>query len=78
MNEVDRQVAELQANKENKKEQYSVEVESEDVAEATEEKEIEIPQKENTFEAEVTEEAPVVEDKSKQEEVKTEEEPKKD
>ena len=35
MNEVDRQVAELQANKENKKEQYSVEVESEDVAEAT-------------------------------------------
>ena len=39
MNEVDRQVAELQANKENKKEQYSVEVESEDVAEATEEKE---------------------------------------
>ena len=28
MNEVDRQVAELQANKENKKEQYSVEVES--------------------------------------------------
>jgi len=78
MNEVDRQVAELQANKENKKEQYSVEVESEDVAEATEEKEIEIPQKENTFEAEVTEEEPVVEDKSKQEEVKTEEEPKKD
>ena len=78
MNEVDRQVAELQANKENKKEQYSVEVESEDVAEATEEKEIEIPQKENTFEAEVTEDAPVVEDKSKQEEVKTEEEPKKD
>ena len=78
MNEVDRQVAELQANKENKKEQYSVEVESEDVAEATEEKEIEIPQKENTFEAEGTEEAPVVEDKSKQEEVKTEEEPKKD
>ncbi len=78
MNEVDRQVAELQANKENKKEQYSVEVESEDVAEATEEKEIEIPQKENTFEAEVTEETPVVEDKSKQEEVKTEEEPKKD
>ena len=78
MNEVDRQVAELQANKENKKEQYSVEVESEDVAEATEEKEIELPQKENTFEAEVTEDAPVVEDKSKQEEVKTEEEPKKD
>ena len=78
MNEVDRQVAELQANKENKKEQYSVEVESEDVAEATEEKEIEIPQKENTLEAEVTEDAPVVEDKSKQEEVKTEEEPKKD
>ena len=78
MNEEDRQEAELQANKENKKEQYSVEVESEDVAEATEEKEIEIPQKENTFEAEVTEDAPVVEDKSKQEEVKTEEEPKKD
>ena len=80
MNEVDRQVAELQANKENKKEQYSVEVESEDLAEATEEKEIEIPQKENTFEAEVeeTKEDPVVEDKSKEEEVKTEEEPKKD
>ena len=80
MNEVDRQVAELQANKENKKEQYSVEVESEDVAEATEEKEIEIPQKENTFEAEVeeTKEDPVVEDKSKEEEVKTEEEPKED
>ena len=80
MNEVDRQVAELQANKENKKEQYSVEVESEDVAEATEEKEIELPQKENTFEAEVeeTKEDPVVEDKSKEEEVKTEEEPKED
>ena len=81
MNEVDRQVAELQAQSgENKKEKYSVEVESEDVAAETEEKEIELPQKENTFEAEVVEdEAPVVEDKSKQEEVKVEEEePKKD
>jgi hypothetical protein len=81
MNEVDRQVAELQAQSgDNKKQQYSVEVESEDVAAQTEEKEIEVPQKENTFEAEVVEdEAPVVEDKSKQEEIKTEEEePKKD
>lgn len=77
MNEVDRQVAELQAqSKENKKAEYSVEVESEDIAAPTEEKEIEIPQEQKTFEAEVddTQEEPVVEDKSKQEEVRAEEE----
>ena len=78
MNEVDRQVAELQAQVGNKaKQEYSVEVESEDVASSTEENEIEIPQEKKTFEAEVdeTQEEPVVEDKSKQEEV---EEPKED
>lgn len=77
MNEVDRQVAELQAqSKENKKAEYSVEVESEDIAAPTEEKEIEIAQEQKTFEAEVddTQEEPVVEDKSKQEEVEAEEE----
>lgn len=81
MNEVDRQVAELQAQVGNKaKQEYSVEVESEDVASSTEENEIEIPQEKKTFEAEVdeTQEEPVVEDKSKQEEVKDEEEPKED
>ena len=78
MNEVDRQVAELQAQVGNKaKQEYSVEVESEDIASQTEENEIEIPQEKKTFEAEVdeTQEEPVVEDKSKQEEV---EEPKED
>jgi len=81
MNEVDRQVAELQAQVGNKaKQEYSVEVESEDIASQTEENEIEIPQERKTFEAEVdeTQEEPVVEDKSKQEEVKDEEEPKED
>jgi len=81
MNEVDRQVAELQAQAGNKaKQEYSVEVESEDIASPTEENEIEIPQEKKTFEAEVdeTQEDPVVEDKSKQEEVKDEEEPKED
>lgn len=81
MNEVDRQVAELQAQVGNKaKQEYSVEVESEDIASSTEENEIEIPQEKKTFEAEVdeTQEDPVVEDKSKQEEVKDEEEPKED
>jgi hypothetical protein len=80
MNEVDRQVAELQAQSEQKqKAEYSVEVESEDVAAPTEEKEVEIPQESKTFEAEVEEvqEEPV-EQKPKQEEVKTEEEPKED
>ncbi len=78
MNEVDRQVAELQGQVGNKaKQEYSVEVESEDIASQTEENEIEIPQERKTFEAEVdeTQEEPVVEDKSKQEEV---EEPKED
>jgi len=78
MNEVDRQVAELQAQAGNKaKQEYSVEVESEDIASQTEENEIEIPQEKKTFEAEVdeTQGDPVVEDKSKQEEV---EEPKED
>ena len=81
MNEVDRQVAELQAQSgEKKKAEYSVEVESEDIAAPTEENEIEIPQESKTFQAEVddTQEEPVVEDKSKQEEVKAEEEPKGD
>jgi hypothetical protein len=81
MNEVDRQVAELQAQVGNKaKQEYSVEVESEDIASQTEENEIEIPQERKTFEVEVdeTQEDPVVEDKSKQEEVKDEEEPKED
>lgn len=81
MNEVDRQVAELQAESEKKqKTEYSVEVESEDVAAPTEEKEIEIPQESKTFEAEVekSQEEPV-EEEPKQEEVKTEEEePKED
>ena len=78
MNEVDRQVAELQGQVGNKaKQEYSVEVESEDIASPTEENEIEIPQERKTFEAEVdeTQGDPVVEDKSKQEEV---EEPKED
>jgi hypothetical protein len=81
MNEVDRQVAELQAQVGNKaKKEYFVEVESEDIASQTEENEIEIPQERKTFEVEVdeTQEDPVVEDKSKQEEVKDEEEPKED
>ena len=81
MNEVYRQVAELQAQSgEKKKAEYSVEVESEDVAAETEENEIEIPQEKKTFEAEVedSQEEPIVEDKTKQEEVKTEEEPKED
>ncbi len=81
MNEVDRQVAELQAQSEEKnKAEYSVEVESEDTSQPTEEKEVEIPQEQKTFQAEVEEaqEEPVVEDKSKQEEVATEEEPKED
>ena len=81
MNEVDRQVAELQAQSgEKKKAEYSVEVESEDIATPTEENEIEIPQENKTFQAEVddTQEEPVVEDKSKQEEVKVEEEQKGD
>jgi len=80
MNEVDRQVAELQAQSEKKqKAEYSVEVESEDVAAPTEEKEIEIPQDNKTFEAEVEEvQEETVEEKPKQEEVKTEEEPKED
>jgi hypothetical protein len=77
MNEVDRQVAELQAQSGNKtKQEYSVEVESEDIASPTEENEIEIPQEKKTFEVESdNQEEPVVEDKSKQEEV---EEPKED
>tara|TARA_E500000318_G_scaffold1861_1_gene2525 strand:+ start:597 stop:1610 length:1014 start_codon:yes stop_codon:yes gene_type:complete len=76
MNEVDRQVAELQAQSgEKKKQEYSVEVESEDVAATTEETEIEVPQKESTFETEVVEDtSPEVEEKPKQEEVSTEEE----
>jgi hypothetical protein len=77
MNEVDRQVAELQAQSEKKpKAEYSVEVESEDVAAPTEEKEIEIPQESKTFEAEVeeTQEEPVVEETPKQEQVNSEEE----
>jgi hypothetical protein len=81
MNEVDRQVAELQAQVGNKaKQEYFVEVESEDIASQTEENEIEIPQERKTFEVEVdeTQGDPVVEDKSKQEEVKDEEEPKED
>ena len=81
MNEVDRQVAELQAQVGNKaKKEYFVEVESEDIASQTEENEIEIPQERKTFEVEVdeTQGDPVVEDKSKQEEVKDEEEPKED
>lgn len=80
MNEVEKQVAELQAQKENKKEKYSVEIENEEAASPEEEKEIELPQKESTFEADVPEEAPAVEEQPKQqeEEVKTEEEPKED
>ena len=77
MNEVDRQVAELQAQSgEKKKAEYSVEVESEDTSQPIEEKEVEIPQEQKTFQAEVddTQEEPVVEDKSKQEEVRAEEE----
>ena len=70
MNEVDRQVAELQAQSGNKKmQEYSVEVESEDIPSETEENEIEIPQKKKTFEVEANDqEEPVVEE-SKQEEV---------
>lgn len=81
MNEVDRQVAELQAQAGNKtKQEYSVEVESEDIASPTEENEIEIPQEKKTFEVESdNQEEPVVEDKSKQQEVSLEEEePKED
>jgi hypothetical protein len=81
MNEVDRQVAELQAQAGNKaKQEYSVEVEPDEVAPETEENTIEIPQEKKTFEAEVdeTQEEPVVEEKPKQEEVKNEEEPKED
>ena len=81
MNEVDRQVAELQAQSGNKtKQEYSVEVESEDIASPTEENEIEIPQEKKTFEVESdNQEEPVVEDKSKQQEVSfEEEEPKED
>jgi len=79
MNEVDKQVAELQAEKENKKQEYSVEIENEEAPSSEEEKEIEVPQKQNTFEAEVVEDkTPVVEEKLEQEETKTEEEPKKD
>ena len=81
MNEVDRQVAELQAQSGNKtKQEYSVEVESEDIASPTEENEIEIPQEKKTFEVESdNQEEPVVEDKSKQQEVSLEEEePKED
>ena len=70
MNEVDRQVAELQAQSGNKKmQEYSVEVESEDIASETEENEIEIPQEKKTFEVESdNQEEPVVEE-PKQEEV---------
>ncbi len=70
MNEVDRQVAELQAQSGNKKmQEYSVEVESEDIPSETEENEIEIPQKKKTFEVEANDqEEPVVEE-PKQEEV---------
>jgi hypothetical protein len=81
MNEVDRQVAELQAQVGNKaKKEYFVEVESEDIASQTEENEIEIPQERKTFEVESdNQEEPVVEDKSKQQEVSfEEEEPKED
>jgi len=80
MNEVDRQVAELQQQSGNKKfQEYSVEVESEDIADATEEKEIEIPQNKKTFEVEANEEDnSFVEEKPKQEEVVDEEEPKED
>ena len=81
MNEVDRQVAELQAQVGNKaKQEYFVEVESEDIASQTEENEIEIPQERKTFEVESdNQEEPVVEDKSKQQEVSfEEEEPKED
>ena len=81
MNEVDRQVAELQAKVGNKaKKEYFVEVESEDIASQTEENEIEIPQEKKTFEVESdNQEEPVVEDKSKQQEVSfEEEEPKED
>lgn len=79
MNEVDKQVAELQAEKENKKQEYSVEIENEEAPSSEEEKEIEVPQKQNTFEAEVVEDkTPVVEEKLEKEETKTEEEPKKD
>ena len=75
MNEVEKQVAELQAEKENKKEQYSVEIENEEVNPAEEENEIEIPENKKTFEAEVVEEeAPEAKEQPKQEE----EEPKED
>ena len=75
MNEVEKQVAELQAEKENKKEQYSVEIENEEVNPAEEENEIEVPENKKTFEAEVVEEeAPEAKEQPKQEE----EEPKED
>ena len=74
MNEVEKQVAELQAEKENKKEQYSVEIENEKVNPTEEENEIEVPEIKKTFEAEVVEEAPEEKEQPKQEE----EEPKED
>jgi len=75
MNEVEKQVAELQAEKENKKEQYSVEIENEEVNPAEEENEIEVPENKKTFEAEVVEEeAPEAKEQPKKEE----EEPKED
>ena len=79
MNEVDRQVAELQAEKENKKQEYSVEVESAEPPSATDETEIEIPEKKKTFETEVVEEKeqPIVsEEKPEEEKTDSKEEPK--
>jgi hypothetical protein len=77
MNEVDRQVAELQAEKENKKQEYSVEVESAEPPSATDETEIEIPEKKKTFETEVVEEKeqPIVNEEKVNEE-KVEDAPK--
>ncbi len=79
MNEVDKQVAELQAEKENKKQEYSVEVESAEPSTATDETEIEIPEKKETFETDVVEqkELPIVnEEKVEEEKTETKEEPK--
>ena len=79
MNEVDRQVAELQAEKENKKQEYSVEVESAEPPVATDETEIEIPEKKETFETDVVEQKglPIINDeKAEEEKVETKEEPK--
>ena len=79
MNEVDKQVAELQAEKENKKQEYSVEVESSEPSTATDETEIEIPEKKETFETDVVEqkELPIVnEEKVEEEKTETKEEPK--